>query len=431
MSYVIAAPEFMTAAATDLANVASSLNEATAAAAPSTTGVAVAAADEVSAAVATLFSRHAEAFQAVSARAAAFHAQFVRALNTAGDAYMAAEVANSQAANNLVTNIFGSPPTAFPATQGAIFTGTPSLSAKVQSGFLFALQGLARYLPPSLTTQLSRLTGAVFSLEFSNTPPKLLTMLLGETVQHTTFDGMPVLQITPAHPSGHYVVALPGGDYSLEPSFFNWLDYTLMANQTGATIEVPFYPLVPQGGTAEVVVPEIASFISMQIAQHGAPNVSVTGDSSGGNLALATVEYMVANNETVPGSMVLVSPWLDVTNSNPNIALTHDPLVNSPLISGLIGGNQPNVPSEWAGNLPETDYLVSPLYGSLKGLPPTYVYDGSLDSVTPDGIVLQQEAVAQGAPISFIFASGQVHDWVYLTPDGFELLPQIYRELGL
>lgn len=259
----------------------------------------------------------------------------------------------TQAANKLVNNIFGSPPTAYPATQGAIFTGTPSLSAKVQNGFLFSLQGLARYLPPNLTTQLSHVTGALFSLEFSSTPPKFLPLLLGETVQHTTFDGMPVLQITPAHPSGHYVVALPGGDYSLEPSFFNWLDYTLMANQTGATIEVPFYPLVPQGGTAGVVVPEIASFISMQIAQHGAPNVSVTGDSSGGNLALATVEYMVADNETVPASMVLVSPWLDVTMTNPNIALVHDPLVNSPLISGLIGGNEPNVGSEWAGNLPE------------------------------------------------------------------------------
>ena len=338
----------------------------------------------------------------------------------------------TQAANILATDIFGSPPGApIPATHGAIFTGTPSLATKYQIGSLFALKDVAGYLPPNLDTQLSRVTGALFSLEFSNTPPKFLPLLLGETVQHTTFDGMPVLQITPAHPSGHYVVALPGGDYSLEPSFFHWLDYTLMANQTGATIEVPFYPLVQQGGTAGVVVPEIAGFLSMEIAQHGAPNVSLTGDSSGGNLALATVEYMVANNETVPASMVLVSPWLDVTMTNPNIALVHDPLVNSPLIGGLIGGNEPNVGPEWAGNLPENNYLVSPLYGSLKGLPPTSVYAGSLDSLTPDAIVLQQEAATQGAPISFVFANGECHDWVYLTPDGFKLLPQIYQELGI
>ena len=39
MSYVIAAPEMMAAAATDLGNIGSSLSEANAAAAASTTGV--------------------------------------------------------------------------------------------------------------------------------------------------------------------------------------------------------------------------------------------------------------------------------------------------------------------------------------------------------------------------------------------------------
>jgi triacylglycerol lipase len=475
MSSVIAAPELIATAATDLRNIGSTLSAAHTAAATSTTAMVAAAEDEVSAAIAAVFSVHGQGFQAVGAHAAAFRAQFVQALTAGARSYVSAEAANvaaftanpaqtigrdllgpinaptlalfgrpligngasaatgiTQAANILATDIFGSPPGApIPATHGAIFTGTPSLATKYQIGSLFALKDVAGYLPPNLDTQLSRVTGALFSLEFSNTPPKFLPLLLGETVQHTTFDGMPVLQITPAHPSGHYVVALPGGDYSLEPSFFHWLDYTLMANQTGATIEVPFYPLVQQGGTAGVVVPEIAGFLSMEIAQHGAPNVSLTGDSSGGNLALATVEYMVANNETVPASMVLVSPWLDVTMTNPNIALVHDPLVNSPLIGGLIGGNEPNVGPEWAGNLPENNYLVSPLYGSLKGLPPTSVYAGSLDSLTPDAIVLQQEAATQGAPISFVFANGECHDWVYLTPDGFKLLPQIYQELGI
>ena len=52
MSYVIAAPEMIAAAATDLANIGSSLSEANAAAAAPTTGVLAAAEDEVSAAIA-------------------------------------------------------------------------------------------------------------------------------------------------------------------------------------------------------------------------------------------------------------------------------------------------------------------------------------------------------------------------------------------
>ena len=42
----------------------------------------------------------------------------------------------------------------------------------------------------------------------------------------------------------------------------------------------------------------------MEIGLHGAPNVSVLGDSAGGAIGPAAVQYMVANNETVPASMV-------------------------------------------------------------------------------------------------------------------------------
>ena len=84
MSFVIAAPEMVTSAATDLASIGSTISAANAAAAAPTTGVLAAAEDEVSAAIASLFSGHGQAFQALSAQAAAFHAQFVQTLNAAG-----------------------------------------------------------------------------------------------------------------------------------------------------------------------------------------------------------------------------------------------------------------------------------------------------------------------------------------------------------
>ena len=94
MSYVIAAPEIMTSAATDLATIGSTLSAAHAAAAAPTTGVLVAAEDEVSAAIAAVFSAHGQGFQALSAQAAAFHAQFVHALSAAGAGYAATEASN-------------------------------------------------------------------------------------------------------------------------------------------------------------------------------------------------------------------------------------------------------------------------------------------------------------------------------------------------
>ena len=50
--------------------------------------------DEVSAAIASLFSSHGTAFQALSAQAAAFHSQFVQALTAGAGSYVSAEAAN-------------------------------------------------------------------------------------------------------------------------------------------------------------------------------------------------------------------------------------------------------------------------------------------------------------------------------------------------
>lgn len=52
-------------------------------------------ADEISAAVAVMFGNHAQAYQAVSAQAAAFHDRFVQALTASAESYAGAEAASA------------------------------------------------------------------------------------------------------------------------------------------------------------------------------------------------------------------------------------------------------------------------------------------------------------------------------------------------
>ncbi len=96
MSFVTAATEMMEAAAQDLAGIGSTVGEATTAAAAPTTGIAAAGADEVSTVIAQLFGGHGEQFQALAARAAAFHEQFVNLLSSGANSYLTTEVANAQ-----------------------------------------------------------------------------------------------------------------------------------------------------------------------------------------------------------------------------------------------------------------------------------------------------------------------------------------------
>ena len=96
MSFVVAAPDAMSTVAQDLAGIHSSLSQVTAAATGPTTAIVAAAEDEVSAAVAALFGTFGQEYHAVGGRAAAFHEQFVGALNGAAGAYASTELANAQ-----------------------------------------------------------------------------------------------------------------------------------------------------------------------------------------------------------------------------------------------------------------------------------------------------------------------------------------------
>jgi hypothetical protein len=90
-SYVIATPELMTAAATDLANIGSALDAAHLVAAGPTTAVIPAAADEVSTGIAALFSAHATDYQAQATKAVAATSGFAANLTGSAGAYASAE----------------------------------------------------------------------------------------------------------------------------------------------------------------------------------------------------------------------------------------------------------------------------------------------------------------------------------------------------
>uniref|UniRef100_UPI001267A928 PE family protein n=1 Tax=Mycobacterium sp. UM_CSW TaxID=1370119 RepID=UPI001267A928 len=107
MSFVFATPDVVASAATDLAGIRSAIGSANAAAAAPIAQVQAAAADEVSAAISALFGEYGQAYQAFSARATAFHDQFVQLLNGAGLSYAAAEAANASPLQTLEQDVLG------------------------------------------------------------------------------------------------------------------------------------------------------------------------------------------------------------------------------------------------------------------------------------------------------------------------------------
>lgn len=146
MSYVMAAPEMIATAATDVAAIGSTLNAAHSTAAPATVGVIPAAADEVSTGIAQLFSQHAQDYQALAAQAAAFQQQFVQHLNASAGSYTAAEAANAAATSPSVSSI-ASAIASMPGQFLSEFTGFFDNYVKVFETFLnsFELSAYVAY----------------------------------------------------------------------------------------------------------------------------------------------------------------------------------------------------------------------------------------------------------------------------------------------
>lgn len=97
MSFLLAEPQAMVAAATDIEGIGATLSAASAAAAVPTSNVLAAAGDEVSAAIANLFGTFGLEYQDVVTQFEAFHNEFQRTLAAAGSAYVQAEAAAATA----------------------------------------------------------------------------------------------------------------------------------------------------------------------------------------------------------------------------------------------------------------------------------------------------------------------------------------------
>ncbi|WP_204081035.1 PE family protein [Mycobacterium riyadhense] len=78
-----------------MAGIGSALGAAHTAAATRTRTLLPAAADEVSAGIAQLFSQHADDYQKLAGQAAAFHGQFMQQLTASASSYASADAANA------------------------------------------------------------------------------------------------------------------------------------------------------------------------------------------------------------------------------------------------------------------------------------------------------------------------------------------------
>lgn len=242
-------------------------------------------------------------------------------------------------------------------------------------------------------------------------PPKSLQRKL--TIQETEKEGRKVWRVYPKESkTGSVILFLHGGAYMAGISKLHWDLVNQLTQGTNAIVVVPDYPLTPASGCSETYQFIETLYTGLRAEFPDKPLIFI-GDSAGGGLALGFAQQLRNGRKKQPDQVILLSPWLDVTMSNPDAGPTEkaDKILS---IEGLRSAGQ-----KYAGDLDMKDYRVSPIFGDFNGLCSTSVFTGTEDILNADARkyreLMKNLKKDQQNQFNYFEYPGMFHDWVIIT----------------
>jgi acetyl esterase/lipase len=282
------------------------------------------------------------------------------------------------------------------------YTDAPSLQSLIFEKFLWAARIKTRAMPAVHEFNKRNYSRALIS----PSPPEYLKLRLD--IRSETFGIMKVHCLEPKDMIPHgTVLFLHGGSYLYNATRPHWRFLASLVEATGYKVMAPDYPLAPEHNYADAYRLLLPYYKKLSQSIEAKPLV-LMGDSAGGGLSLGLA--MAARDEGFEPSIavVLLSPWLDVTMSNPYIESIdpEDPFLNIHAL-GTAG-------KAWAAGANPRKPWISPLYGRLEGLPPMHLFIGTKDILIADARRFRGLCLAAKADLSFYEYENMVHDWMLL-----------------
>ncbi len=220
------------------------------------------------------------------------------------------------------------------------------------------------------------------------------------------------------------IIYLHGGAYVNSFAAQHWRFMSKLVDRLACTVTAPNYPHAPEYHVHDVFAFLLPLYQELA-AVSGAGNVTLMGDSSGGGISLALAQRLREDGLPQPGNVIMLSPWLDATLANPEIA-DIDRIDSFLGVQGLQYAG-----AAYARNVDPRHYLVSPLYGSLNDLAPVTLFIGTRDIFLPDCRKLRNKALAENVNFNYREYDGMVHDWMLgPLPEAKQVLREIVAQLS-
>lgn len=217
------------------------------------------------------------------------------------------------------------------------------------------------------------------------------------------------------------ILYLHGGGYVYEINELHWGFLAKVSKALNCTITIPIYPLLPKHKGSEIfdmLVPIYKNLVSETHSE----NIVIMGDSAGGGMGLALAELLKEKQLPQPGNVILISPELDMSFTNPEIKQVEntDPMLALTALSEI---------GKWYFAEEGLEYyLASPIYGDFTGLGKISLFTGTNDILYPDAKKFKEIAEKKGIKINYYEYPSMIHIWPLLMfPESKKAREQIIK----
>ncbi len=241
-------------------------------------------------------------------------------------------------------------------------------------------------------------------------PPKFAQQF---NVEQRQINGRDVVTLHPASgPAVWHMLYFHGGGFVLPMFKEHWPLAAALVEQTGVSITLPLYDVVPEASASDQDALADAAYAQLA-AIHPPEKIVLCGDSAGGHMALSLAVRQAKAGGPQPGRLALFAPWLDLTMADPAMAAVepHDIMLKI----GTLRACGAMFAKDRDPGSPECSPLYLPTE-TLAMLPPTRIWTGRHDLFIVDSRSFAARLRSAGVDVKLYEYAAAPHVFMAITP---------------
>ncbi len=177
-----------------------------------------------------------------------------------------------------------------------------------------------------------------------------------------------------------------------------------LAVQCGVRVFCAAYRLAPEHRYPAALEDALSAYRYLLEKGYAPAHITLAGESAGGGLCYALCLKLKENGEELPGGILGISPWVDLTAGGESYVQNKD------LDPSMTLEKLDFFASSYTDD--RTDPLVSPFYGDLCGLPPSLLFAGGNEIMLSDTTELHKRLRAAGCKSQLVVTPDRWHGYV-------------------